>query len=246
MHSLPPRLQEEFGSVNGCGIRIGIVDSGWDPSHSVDVVEPGVAFRREDGKRDTDTTDRVGHGTACTGLIHRIAPEARLTPIRIFHENKSTSLPALVHSLQWAATQDFDVLNLSLGTTNEDSVPYLYKACEVARRNGTIVVAAMHHGELKSYPSAFDNVISVGSLIDLDHPLDFYFRLDDPMECLAMRGPHDVLWLDGETKSQSGASYGAPNVTGLIALLIERHGRMPLDDVRRHLRRLALEEPTLA
>jgi subtilisin family serine protease len=198
---------------------------------------------QESGEIKQGATDLIGHGTACISLIHRVAPKAEILPIRIFREEKHTSIPVLLQGLMCAVEEGVDLVNLSLGTTNPDGKSFLYKACEQARGEGTLVVSAMHHGDVDSYPAVFDNAISVGAILDFHHSLDYYFRPGKRMEGLAKAGEHDVPALDGGRKHVSGASYGAPNMTGLIALLFEAYGSMDLARVRDLLDRFALDEP---
>ena len=62
--------------------------------------------------------DRAGHGTACAGIIHRIAPAAELYSVRVFDESLCADGRALLEALHWAIEYGMDVVNLSLGTTD--------------------------------------------------------------------------------------------------------------------------------
>ena len=78
-----------FGGTDGSGVRVAIIDSGVEPDH------PAVGGRLRasmvvevDGDdaaviEDDTAVDVVGHGTACAGIVHAIAPGAELVSVRV-------------------------------------------------------------------------------------------------------------------------------------------------------------------
>ena len=87
-HERPAWVIDALGAPTGKGVRIGVIDSGWDRHVLIPQIEQGVGFVDPLDElsvlKSEDDHDRIGHGTACTDLILRIAPEARIVPIRIF------------------------------------------------------------------------------------------------------------------------------------------------------------------
>src|SRR5438270_2484630 len=72
-----------WGGSNGRGAKVCIVDSGIEADHPFigGMVRGGaVAERGPEGivLREEPHDDLFGHGTACAGIIHRLAPEAEL------------------------------------------------------------------------------------------------------------------------------------------------------------------------
>ena len=246
-HSLilspPSWVRDDLGAPTGYGVRIGVIDSGWDRTQRVKQVFDGVGL--VDPEEDLalqhtdDYHDRIGHGTACTDLILRIAPDATIYPIRVFGERLETSVPTLRAALQWAVEQELHVVNISLGTLREDALHPLYAACEAARRHGLIIVAATRTGNTWSYPALFDNVISVG-MADFDSPFAYHYRPDHSIECLAKGRQQRVRFLGGVETVVSGTSFAAPNITGLVALFLESYPKARLYDVRRLLAQYAI------
>jgi subtilisin family serine protease len=238
---------EELGSATGRGVRVAVVDSGWDRSLAVPDLRllPGLRFHWDPAgavlEVSDDWGDRSGHGTGCAATVFRVAPDAEICPVRVFGATLETSVPALREGILWAAREGFDVINLSLWTPRPDALVPLYTACEEARAAGSVVVAAAPRDADRAYPSVFDNVLSVG-VGPYGSPFEYEYHAGAAVECLAACGDHGtVTWLRGEPIRTAGSSFAAPNVAGIVALLRERHPAAGLDEVRTLLRRYALE-----
>ena len=161
-------------------------------------------------------------------------------PIRVFGEHLETSVPQLTGALHWAIAQNLDVVNLSLGTRLPEALEPLYVACEKARRQGMIVVAAQHNINDWSYPAIFENVIGVetGSF---KNPYHFYDQTEEAIECVAKSGASAVRWLGGHRKVLFAAtSFAAPHITGIVALLRERYPGATLEKIRSLLAKYAI------
>lgn len=232
-----------LGDARGRDVRVGVVDSGWDRDVSEPRVRPGVAFvgpvHPFTVGFSTDAADRIGHGTACADLILRLAPEAQIVPIRIFG-TKLESTPEILHAaLEWALTQELDVLNLSLSTDVERAVAPLYAACEALRRRGTVVVAAARSKDFAGYPAMFENVISVG-VERFFSPYVFHFHDGAAVECSAWGTTQWVRWLGGRFLRKEGSSFAAANMAGVVALLREASPGATLEKIRELLRECAV------
>lgn len=242
----PRWVREALGGATGRGVRVAVIDSGWD--HALRVpglrLRPGVSFV-EGGGPSPDDGDRIGHGTACLATLFRVAPDAELCPVRVFGDTFETSVPVLQAALEWAVQERFDVISLSLWTPRADALVPLYTACEEARRAGLVVVAAApgRPEPERFYPAVFGNVLSVG-MGPFGDPFRFAYRAGAGVECLAASGDHGaMLWRGGPRSEIWGSSFAAPNVAGIAALVRERHPSAGLDDVRIHLARHAVDLP---
>lgn len=240
---VPPQwVLSDLGRATGRGIRIGVVDSGRDPSWSEPRVRPGVAL--VDVEEDfvvippsDDDIDRIGHGTACAELILRMAPDAEIHPIRVFNRHLETSVPLLNASLEWAVENGLDIVNMSLGTLLKSSLESLYRACEVARRKGLIIVSAVNRSTGWSYPAVFENAIGV-QIGDFESDFDYQYQPDGAYECIA-KGDGPIRWLDGKFRQVAGSSFAAPRITAIVALFLQRYPGASLEDVRRLLAKYA-------
>jgi len=237
-------VAEGLGRPTGKGILVGVIDSGWDRACDDPRVLPGIGLVDPADDlamlRSDDDRDRVGHGTACIHQILRIAPDAQVVPIRVFGNGLETSPGTLQAGILYAIERGVKVVNLSLGTTLEGTLHPLYAACEKARRQGIIVVAAGHNSNDWSYPAIFDGVIGV-SAGRFGSPYDFRYLVDDAMECQAWGVEQPVVWLGGSEQVKHGTSFAAPNITGIVCLLLERHPGATLEQVRELLAGYATE-----
>lgn len=243
----PAWVREELGGATGAGIRVAVIDSGWDRRLDDPRVLPGVGFVDPDDDfalaRNDDDNDVLGHGTACADLVLRIAPDARVIPVKVFGKVLETSPGTLHAALMWAIDAGVQVINVSLGTRLENTLHLLYAACEKARRAGIIVVAAGHNANDWSYPAIFENVIGV-SAARFGSPYHFRYRPDEAMECEAWGVEQPVLWVGGQRLVKHGTSFAAPNVAGIVALILERHPGATIEEVREMLSRFALSIET--
>jgi subtilisin family serine protease len=228
---------------------VGVIDSGWDHACDDPRVLPGVGLVDPADDlamlRSDDDRDRVGHGTACIHQILRIAPDARVVPIRVFGNGLETSPGTLQAGILYAIERGVNVVNLSLGTTLEGTLHPLYAACEKARRQGIIIVAAGHNSSDWSYPAIFENVIGV-SAARFGSAYDFRYLADEAMECQAWGVEQPVVWLGGSEQVKHGTSFAAPNITGIVCLLLERHPGATLEEVRELLAQHAMERTEAA
>lgn len=238
----PPWTWSEAGPLTGRGVTVGMVDSGWDHALPIASVRPGVAF--VDPLDDLallhghDDHDRIGHGTLCTQFLLQIAPSVAVVPLRVFGKRLETSPPTIVAAIKWATDNGVGLLNLSLGTAGTDWMPQLYRACSDARDAGVIIVAAARG---MSFPASFEPVISVGAA-RYRTPFNYSYWPDNAVECLSLG--HRRAWNRGRIVRTAGSSFAAPNITGLIALMLERWPGLALKDVRAALKEYATEPNT--
>ena len=227
--------REPWFQATGRGIRIGIVDSGWDFSIGDPRVERGIALVSSADPLqlvvNDDDQDRNGHGTECADLVLQVAPESRIVPIRVFGPRLETSPEVIVAALLWARDRQLDVVNLSLGTRREDALLPLYKVCASVSREGTLIVAAASPGG-HDYPSVFETVLGVGHAPLVDR---FAVRtdLESMIECRARGVNQRARSLGGREVVRSGTSFAAPIVTGQVARILEHTPTLTIDGVRR-------------
>jgi len=219
-----------FGGADGSGVRVAVIDSGVDSDH------PGL-----DGCIDADAAvafsvnhlgevvadhgphgDSFGHGTACAGIIHSLAPAARITSVKVLGAGLTGKAAAFMAGLEWAIEQGFDVVNLSLGSRKREHALGFHELCDRAYFGNTLVVTAANNMNSISYPSLFASVLSVACNMTSD-PFRYHVNPEPPTEFLARGVDVPVLWAHHGTSVSTGNSYAAPHLAGLAALVRSKH-----------------------
>jgi subtilisin len=219
-----------WGGATGRGVRVAIVDSGVEADHPalggcVDA-NSGVAITLDENGEVVETRgshdDAFGHGTACSGIVHSLAPEARITSVKVLGEGLTGKAAAFLRGLAWAVEQGFDVINLSLGTTKREWALPFYEVCDEGYFKNSVIVTAANNIVRPSFPSLFASVTSVASNLSKD-PFRFHYNPEPPTEFLAPGIDIDVAWRGGARVTGTGNSYAAPHIAGIVALIRSKH-----------------------
>lgn len=224
-----------FGTSDGAGVTVAIIDSGVEGDHpavggrlsrSLRVEVDAGGFRVAD---DPEATDLVGHGTACAGIIHRIAPGAELVSIRVLGADNRAGGGAFATALDWAIGQGFGVVNMSLSSRSESMAGRFHELADAAYFANTLLVCAANNVTGPSYPSLFAAVVSVAAH-DVRDPDVWFYNPDPPVEFGAHGLDVDVAWRSGARIRATGNSFAAPHLAGRAALIRARHpGATPFE-----------------
>jgi len=123
------------------------------------------------------------------------------------------------------------VINMSFAGPTD---PAIHRSLEAAHRKGIVLVAAAGNAGAKSpplYPAADPNVIAV-TATDADDKL---FEQSNRGKHIAVAAPGNQIFVaipDGGYEVSSGTSYSAAEVSGVVALMLERNGKLTPDKVR--------------
>lgn len=161
-----------------------------------------------------------GHGTMTAGIIHLVAPQATIMPLKAFSANGSAYNSNILRAIYYAVGHGAKVINMSFNYTTYSQE--LANAVNYATANGVICVAAAgNNGEqLTVYPAALKNVIDVASTNDQDGPSTFS-NYGAPPVWLA--GPGEGVMTTypfGSYAAGWGTSFSTPMVTGTAALMV--------------------------
>lgn len=219
-----------WGGSTGRGVRVAVVDSGIEADHPDlgDCIDRAGGIEVRLGPESTTSDhpgphdDSVGHGTACAGIIHDLAPEASITSVKVLGSGLRGRAAVFLRGLAWAVEEGFDVINLSLGTTRREWALAFYEVCDQAYFSGSLVVTAANNLPRASFPSLYASVASVASSLSTD-PFRFHHNPDPPVEFLAPGVDVSVPWRHGTRIDATGNSYAAPHIAGIAALIKAKH-----------------------
>jgi subtilisin family serine protease len=162
-----------------------------------------------------------GHGTMTTGLVHLVAPKAKILPLKAFSSNGTGYLSNIIAALYYAVQHRANVVNMSFDLSSSSAG--LSQAVSYANKAGVVLVAAAGNESTSSpvYPAAFSgSVVGIASTTDWDTRSSFsnYGTTD---AWIAAPGEYVISTFPGGTyASASGTSFSAPLVAGTASLLI--------------------------
>lgn len=220
-----------WGGSTGKGIRVAVVDSGIEHDHPAvgKAVKGGVIVeydsRAKDGYRirpDDKPVDVSGHGTACAGIIHSLAPQAELYSVRVLGRSMSGRAIQFAAGLDWAVEHDMQVVNLSLSTSLEDFFGIFHDLADQAYFKNMNLVSAVNNIPEPSYPSLYSSVISVAAH-DGHDPFVYYYNPKPPVEFGAPGIDVEVAWNQKQYLVCTGNSFAAPHIAGITALIRSKH-----------------------
>lgn len=217
-----------YGDGAGRGVRVAIVDSGVAPVPPVGsiarsmVVEANASDPAQTTVVECDHEDLTGHGTACAAIVRSLAPRAELVSVRVLGGNLKGSAVRFAYGLEWCIEQGFDVVNLSLSTSNERFFDVFHDLIDTANWRRTLVVSAMNNIRKLTIPSEFAGVFSVACAPGQDREQVLY-NPDGPAEWAAAGIDVDIVWGNGGIITATGNSFAAPVVAGHLARIRGAH-----------------------
>jgi subtilisin family serine protease len=228
--SLEDAREWAWGGSTGAGVRVCIIDSGVDATHPLVGAIQGAVAVHEDADETLSVVadeqgDLYGHGTACAGIVRKLAPDCEIHSVRVLGGELTGSGQVLIHGLRWAVEQRFEVINLSVSTTKTKFAPELRELTDLAYFRDCVIVASAHNMPVESFPWRFSAVLSVGSHAGSD-PLEYYANPHPPVEFAAPGVDLELAWSDGATIRATGNSFATPHIAGIAALVLAKHPGM--------------------
>lgn len=223
-----------WGGSTGKGVRVGIIDSGMEADHPAlgGMVRAGVSVEYDEQAEnpvriepEETPVDLFGHGTACGGIIHRLAPEAELYSIRVLSRDMKSRAAQFAGGIQWALENHIQVVNMSLSTGREDFIALFHQLTDDAYFKNMVLVTAVNNYPGPSYPSLYSAVFSVAAH-DVQDPFTYYYNPAPPVEFGAPGIDIKVAWLNKAYMVSTGNSFAAPHIAGIAALILARHPQL--------------------
>lgn len=227
--SLNMQGAQRLAPGNGRGARVAVIDSGVDRTHpdfASAKIDEFDAFSDEPASQD----DADRHGTGIAGIIAArgsvvgIAPAADVLSARVFRARggkaSNATTNTVLKGLTWSVENGARILNMSFAGPRD---PLVERHVGAAVAKGVIPIAAAGNGgpdAKPAYPAAYQDVVAVTAI-------DATGKLYDKANrggYVAIAAPGVDVIVPGAGQShefQSGTSYAAAHVSGIVALMLE-------------------------
>ncbi len=161
-----------------------------------------------------------GHGTMVSGIIHLVAPGAKIMPLKAFQASGQGYTSDILHAIYYATQKGAKVLNMSF--SRPTSSPEMKRAIDNATSKGLIAVAAAGNDASASlvYPAALGNVMGVASTEDDDTRSPFSNYGSNLVWVAAPGAGIITTYPWGSFAAGWGTSFSAPFVSGAAALVV--------------------------
>lgn len=228
------------GSID---VVIAIIDTGIDTDHeefSGRILQTSYNSRTKTSSETnlSHIEDDNGHGTMVAGIIAAnknnskgiagIVQESKLLvikanniddPLTESDESEQFSESSIAEGIHYAREHGADVINLSLGTKSTNTITK--QAVDQAIAEGIIIIGASgNDGDTtKYYPASYEGVISVGS-VNSSSIVSTFSNYNNSVDISAPGESIVTTSLNNGYVNGSGTSFAAPQVTGVIALML--------------------------
>lgn len=239
--------------LTGKGLKIAVVDTGITP-HKDLMIAGGVSFT----PYTPSYVDDNGHGTHVAGIIGAenndfgvvgVAPDADIYAVKVLDKDGSGNLSDIIKGIDWAITNNMDIINLSLGTQTHSYA--LKQVVDKAYNNGIVVVAASGNdgnadgiGETVDYPARYDSVIAVAA-IDSANNRGAFSSTGAEIEVAAPGVKIASTYLNEGYGIMTGTSMASPYVAGTVALLKQANPTLSNTQLRQKLIESTIDLGTL-
>jgi subtilisin family serine protease len=203
--------------MNRAPVRVAVIDSGVHANHPhVGGVWGGMGID-ERGRPHHDFVDRLGHGTAVAAVIREKAPSAEILAIKVFDVELAATAQALVAACDLAREKGSHLVNMSLGTTNQEHEAALTAAVRRLLSSGIRVIAAGEQDGVRWLPGALPGVWAVS--LDWTLAREQCQSFTDASGATTFRAsgyPRPIPGVPPE-RNLKGLSFAVANVTGWVA-----------------------------
>jgi len=242
------RFRQAHALTKGKGVKIAIIDSGIDMSHSVfRNTRWGNHFSLvgRDGPPWSATAPAVDwgwHGTVVTSIVARYAPEAQITLYKGMDADTMNDAPCalllasfMAASIYKAVHDSNEVINISAGLG--DNFEYLRRACQYAYQNNVIIVTASPYylgkylGLNHTFPGQYETTISVTGIERHSDGTYGCWQAAAPEVTTTVSAPCAPFvayhtHVDLKDEYVPGISCATPIVTSLVALAISVYPKL--------------------
>jgi subtilisin family serine protease len=167
-----------------------------------------------------------GHGTMVMGVIHLVAPQAKLLPLKAFKSDGTGYLSDILRAIYYAVQNNAKIVNMSFEFKVSSPDPELQSAINYANQLGVVCSASVgNDAQLNPsvYPAGFTSaVMGIASTSDLDTQSSFT-NYGNSIVFVAAPGEAIITTYPFASYAAGwGTSFSAPFVSGGASLLVNK------------------------
>jgi subtilisin family serine protease len=195
-----------------------------DPSAPVPVNPSTVAMVDPATAAQVDVTQlphAFGHGTMVAGLVHLVAPAAKIMPLKAFRADGSSNAFDIERAIYYAVDHGAKIINMSFSSVTTSAE--LTHAIDYATMHGVICLASAGNSGRRAvvFPGGYRNVMAVGSTTNAD-ARSVFSNHGDHLVSLAAPGEALITLYPGRRYAAvSGTSFSTALVAGGVGLLAQ-------------------------
>lgn len=218
-------------------IKVAVIDTGFSPKA---IPEESVLEGKNYLYPDRSTQDTYGHGTAVASIILQYAPDAKLIPLvsnayddgDIDQVDNETLAQMIVDAVD---VYEADIINISAGLVLDKKA--VREAIDYAADQEVLVVASVGNdyelnGSVPYYPAAYESVLAVGSLNKEGTELAAFSQRGEWVDVYVIGEDVTIGTLSGNTRTSSGTSYSAAQITAVAANLWMENGELTVSEIK--------------
>ena len=199
--------QSTAGVIDGSGQTAGVSGSS------------GVVNQSTAGVIDGPQYSAFGHGTMTAGIVHLVAPNAALIPLKSFNADGTGYVSDVLRAIYYAVNHNAKVINMSFEFT-APSVELATAITYATSKDVICVASAGNDGSMMLvYPSGLPNVVDVASTSNNNAPSWFSNYGTPPVWISAPGEAVLTTYPYGAYAVGWGTSFSAPFVSGTVALM---------------------------
>ncbi len=173
---------------------------------------------------DGSNYSAFGHGTMTAGIVHLVAPRAKIMPLKAFRANGTGYDSDVLRAIYYAVRNGAKVMNMSFDFSTYS--PELARAIRYANSKGVVSVASAGNDGRRTvvYPGGLPGVVDVASTSNWDLQSTFT-NYGAPPVWMAAPGEGVVTTYPWGTYAAGwGTSFSTPLVAGTAAVMLGTNG----------------------
>jgi len=236
-------LNDAHNVATGSQVKVGIIDGGVNYLHPVlsSTATSGWDYVDDDFDAMDDSGGvNTGHGTFVAGVVHLVAPSAKIRSYRVTNTQGQSDGWLVAEAILQAVEDSCRIINISLVIMDEHDA--VRDAIAYARNHDVLVVAAAGnaHNGLPEYPASDINTLAVAA-VDSTMTLADFSNFGSYVDVCAPGVNIYSPYIDTSYAWWGGTSFAAPFVTAEAALILSLEPDLTWEEIRDAI--LATAEP---